>query len=318
MQEAARAMGAMRAWTLFGLIVAAVVLAAPSPCRAQASVPMLEGSAPQGLLAGANTVMEGPFEFTLEGRLGFPTGRLKVGEFPTGSNKLGGGGTPGTLLRLRDLGIDLSETLEGSVALHITPLDAVRASYLYYFLDGSTTVHGPSVVYNGEEFTGGPLRTNADFYRLSLAYERTLLSQAPGEQLIGSVGITYVNLYPTLTGRGQSKGEQGEDFYKQELPVPILGLRWDHPLLPHWLLRASVSGGGLPRVDSLRQEGGTVYLQQSHADVGLRLVYLFGQHAQLEAGYHFTYFFQHETSHEDNNLFELIDNGVQAQLTVRF
>ena len=261
---------------------------------------------------------DGPWEFTLDGRIGFPTGRLKVGEFPTGINKLGGGGTPGTLLRLRDLGIDVSETLEGSVAVHVTPRDAVRGSYLYYFLDGSTTLAGPSVVYNGTEFKPGPLRTNADFYRLSLAYERALLSEPSGEEFIGSVGITYVNLNPTLTGRGQGKGEQGEDFYMQELPVPILGLRWEHPLAPHLLLRAAVAGGGLPRVNSLRQEGGTVYLQQSHADAGLGLVYLIGQHVQLEAGYHFTYFFQHEKSHEDNNLFELIDNGLHAQLTLRF
>ena len=44
----------------------------------------------------------------------------------------------------------------------------------------------------------------------------------------------------------------------------------------------------------------------------------FGPHTQLDVGYHFTYFFQHETSHEDNNLFELIDNSAQVRFTVRF
>lgn len=165
------------------------------------------------------------------------------------------------------------------------------------------------------------------FSRISLAYERTLLSRPSGEHVIGSVGLTYVSLDPTLTGNSpQQPGSSGkthgksnsEDFYRQELPVPILGLRWDHPLGRHWLLRASVSGGGLPRVNSGRREGGTVYLQQSHADAGMGLAYIFGPLAQLDAGYHFTYFFQHEKSHEDNNLFELIDNGAQVRFTVRF
>jgi hypothetical protein len=83
-------------------------------------------------------------------------------------------------------------------------------------------------------------------------------------------------------------------------------------------LRAEVSGGGLPRVDSLRREGGPVYLQQSHADAGIGLAYVFGPHTQAEAGYHFTYFFQHEKSHEDNNVFELIDIGAQVRFTLRF
>jgi hypothetical protein len=265
----------------------------------------------------------GPWEFTLDGRIGAPTGRLKVGEFPPS----GGGATPGTLLRLRTLGIDVSGALEGSAAFHITPRDALRASYLYYFLRGSTTLNGPSVVFNGQEFAAGSLDTNADFYRISLAYERSLVSRPSGEQLVGSVGLTYVQFNPTLTGstppQSASSGEahgksNSEDFYRQELPVPILGLRWDHPLGGHWLLRAEVSGGGLPRVDSLRREGGPVYLQQSHADAGIGLAYLFGPHTQAEAGYHFTYFFQHEKSHEDNNVFELIDNGAQVRFTLRF
>lgn len=309
-------MADLRRWTCFSVIASIVTLSTPPVSLAQVSPDLTSG--------GSNAALVGPWEFTFDGRIGVPTGRLQVGEFPTGSAPRGEG-RPGTLLRLRDLGIDVSGTVEATAAFHFTPRDAVRASYLYYFLRGSTTVTGASVVFNGQEFTAGALDTNADFYRISLAYERTLLSRPSGEQLIGSVGLTYVNLNPTLTGSSPpgSSGEahgpsNSEDFYRQELPVPILGFRWDHPLGRRWLFRASVSGGGLPRVDSGRQEGGTVYLQQSHADAGIGLAYLFGPHTQLDAGYHFTYFFQHEKSPEDNNLFELIDNGVQVRFTVRF
>jgi hypothetical protein len=272
------------------------------------------GGTPEAAAEGSNTLTNERWEVTLDGRLGFPTGRLRVGEFPTGSLKGGGGGSPGSLLRLRTLGIDVSEALEGTVAFHVTPRDAVRASYLYYFLDGGSTPR-VSVVYNGQEFAPGHLRTSADFSRFSLAYERTLLGRPSGEGLIGSAGLTYVSLNPTLTGHGKSNSE---DFYRQELPIPILGLRWEHPFSQRLLLRASVAGGGLPRVDSLRREGGTVYLQQSHADAGAGLAYLLGRHARIELGYDFTYFFQREKSPEDDNLFELIDSGARVRFTVRF
>lgn len=139
-----------------------------------------------------------------------------------------------------------------------------------------------------------------------------------------SVGLSYVNFNPTLTGNSSEGGVEthgrrnSEDFYRQELPVPIAGLRWDHPLGRQLLLRASLAGGGLPRVDSGRKEGGPVYLQQSHADLGLGLAYVLSPHAEIGAGYQFTYFSQHEKSHEDNNFFKLIDNGLQARFTLRF
>jgi hypothetical protein len=71
-------------------------------------------------------------------------------------------------------------------------------------------------------------------------------------------------------------------------------------------------------MNSGRQEGGTVYLQQAQVDTSIGLAYTFGPHAQLEAGYHFTYFTQHEKSHEDNNFFQLFDNGAQVRFTLRF
>jgi len=293
------------------------MLAAPGRCRAEEPSPVI-GVSDDTINA------EGPWEATLEGRLGFPVGRLRVGEFPTGANKAGGGGTPGTLLHLHTLGVDHSEVIDASAAFHFTPRDAVRASFLYYFLDGSTTIHGPSVVYNGQEFTTGSLDTNGDFYRLSLDYERTLFGRPWQHELIGAIGLTYVSLNPKLTGQTKSVGAEShgqsnsEDFFRQELPVPILGLRWTYPLSNRWFLRTSLSGGGLPRVDSGRTEGGPVFLQQAHADLGLALVYRISELAHVEAGYHFSYFFQKESSHEDKNLFELIDNGLAVRVGIRF
>src|SRR2546429_286419 len=122
-------------------------------------------------------------------------------------------------------------------------------------------------------------------------------------------------------GEGPLRGTRlrlHEDLYRRELPVPIVGGRFDIPMGPRFAARATVGGGGLPRVDSGRKEGGTVYLQQIHADAGISVVYAITRALQLDVGYHLTYFYQHEKSHEDDNAFELYDNGLRVGLTIRF
>ena len=245
-----------------------------------------------------------PWEVSLEGRLGFPTGYIRVDENEVHGNRL----------RFSDLGVKLSEAVEGSVAFWLTPRDAIRANYLYYFLRGGDSVDR-TVVYDGNEYKPGHVDANFDFWRVSLAYERVLASVLDGGRLIGSAGLTYVWLNAGLTQGGKTKAE---DFYLQEMPVPILGLHLEAPLAERLGLRASVSGGLLPKVDSLRKEGGTIYTWQSHADAGLALTYTLTKVLAVEAGYNFVYFHQHEKSHEDNNIFELIDNGLRARLTLRF
>jgi hypothetical protein len=305
-----------------GLLTGSFLVVTPILCEAQDRFSLTEDAASDPANVGAKRVLAGRWEFTIDGWIGAPTGRLQVGEFPTGSSKAGG--APGTQLRLSDLGIDVSGALGGTAAFHFTERDAVRVGYQYAFLRGSSTI-AQSVVFNGQEFTAGSLQTNADYWQVSLAYERTLVSRPTGEQLVGSLGLTYTYFNPTLTGssppgtgvepHGRSNSE---DFYRQELPVPILGLRWDHPLGGNWLLHLAVSGGALPRMNSGRQEGGTVYLQQAQVDTSIGLAYTFNSHAQLEAGYHFTYFTQHEQSQEDDNFFQLFDNGAQVRFTLRF
>jgi hypothetical protein len=86
----------------------------------------------------------------------------------------------------------------------------------------------------------------------------------------------------------------------------------------HFGVRTFIDGGGLPPVNSLRKEGGTIYLSQAHADAGLSVTYRITRALEAEAGYRFTYFFQHEKSHEDDNTFELIDNGFRVGLSLRF
>ena len=167
----------------------------------------------------------------------------------------------------------------------------------------------------GQGMSGAELRneihTDADFWRLTLAYERKILQLGPGGTLVGSAGLTYVYFNPKVNGNP-------EDFYLQELPVPVLGLRMDYPLGDRLFFTASLAGGVLPRVDSGRKEGGTVFLQQSHADASLGLTYALTPALHVHASYRLRYFTQHELSHEDNNAFLLLDNGFRLGLSYRF
>jgi hypothetical protein len=289
---------AISAWPLtatFALLLA--VLGRPGPSDAQ-WLPRDQSS--EAALATPDT----RWEVSLEGRVGVPRGYVKVGE-----NEI-----HGAKLRLHeDLGIDVSGALEAGAAFHFTPRDAVRGTFSYYFLDGGTTF-SHATFFNGESFGPERVDTTTDFFRVSLDYERLLMNR-DNFALTGTMGLTYVHLDVTLTGQGHSSPEE---FSRQELPVPILGLRADFPLGDRFRGRAFVAGGGLPPVDSLRKEGGTIYLSQAHGDAGLSLIYRITSALEAEAGYRFTYFYQHEKSHEDDNTFQLIDNGFQAGLRFRF
>ncbi len=83
--------------------------------------------------------------------------------------------------------------------------------------------------------------------------------------------------------------------------------------------RASIGGGGLPRVNSGRKDGGsTVYLEQIHGDAAMALTYAATKNFVFDVGPRMTYFFQHEKSSRTDNAFELIDIGVRAGLTLKF
>ncbi len=213
------------------------------------------------------------WDIALEGQFGVPRGHVKVGE----------NGIDGTRLKLHDdLGIDLSKAAELQVAYHLTARDTLRFSLLSLFLDGTTTPPH-DILFNGSTLLGGTrLDSNIDLYRISLAYERALFSLPAGGMLSGSVGLTYVhlNVVPHGTEVLAVGGErQPEDFWRQELPVPILGLRADYPLIPRLGLTPALSVTG---------------------------------------GYRYSYFTQFEKSHEDDNRFKLSNSALAIGLALRF
>ena len=295
-------------------LIAALVIAGPLTAGAQGRTSDVSSSVSQ---SDTDTPPPGPaleldasrFEFSLGSYLGRPGGYIRASE----------NGLRGNRLRLNDdLGVRVSEAADGAVAFHLTPKDAVRLSFLYYFLRGQGLLDR-SIVFDGDEYRNpGHVTTSADFYRLALAYERTAV--VPGGFLTGSLGLSYLHLDPELTSHptlGPSHSKR-EPFYRQALPVPVVGLRFDIPLGGGFGARASVGGGGLPLVNSGRREGGTVRFEQAQADAAMALTYAFTKNLLLDVGPRLSYFFQHEKSHEEDNAFRFVDYGLRAGLSLKF
>jgi hypothetical protein len=302
----------MGRWTLLAGLGAVLALVAPVSTSAQLrgadfSLIASQRAADAEVVAPAPTLELDPsrFEFSLGAYLGRPGGYVRVGE----------NGGRGSKLRLNeDLNIGLSESADASLAFRFTPRDAVRATFLYYFLRGRGLLDRPAS-FNDEEFTlPVHLTIDADFYRIGLQYERT--AAVPGGFLTGIVGLTYVHLAPKVSGHGHSNTE---DFSREELPVPVVGVRFDIPMGNGFAARASLGGGGLPRVDSGRKEAGsTVYLEQIHGDASMALTYAMTKNLVFDIGPRATYFFQKEKSRTEFNAFELFDVGVRAGVTLKY
>ncbi|RUL74561.1 hypothetical protein [Dyella choica] len=180
------------------------------------------------------------------------------------------------------------------------------------------------VYYNGTTIAPGRLNTITgfqNFIAFDASYWHRLFDVGHGGRLWWSVGATYVMLNFKLNGTiaAHSAGhELREDFYVQELPVPVAGLHLRYPLTDELTFTADVSAGRLPWVNSLRTEGGEIRLAQSNDEALLGFEYRFAEHWQaMLYGFH-RYFGQNERSREDGNVIRLRSNGVGFGLNYTF
>jgi len=246
-----------------------------------------------------------PWETSLKVQLSHPFGYVQVGE-----NQY-----QGDRLTFHDLGVDLMEAVDLGLRYHFTPEDALHVSFQMLFLNGSTTLTR-DVFFNGTKLEGGTTldtTTNfPDFFRITAMYERYLLPFGDRGTFIGRAGMTFVGLNFRLQGTiapGSPGHETKEDFITQELPVPMLGFRFDYPTSDRVTLFASLDGGYLPWINSGRSEGGTVRLTQSQLDALAGVRYAVLDSLSLEAGAQISYYLQHELSHEDDNFIQLSTVG---------
>jgi hypothetical protein len=242
-----------------------------------------------------------------------PSGWVQVRENDIEGTRLTFGG---------DLGIRRRNGVRLDTFKTVSPEAKWQLSVATYTLDATTTISAP-ITFNGATIAPGPLRTATHythFLEFDGSYRHRFLTFGERGGLWGSVGGTFVLLNFTLHGElaPDSLGkETTETFYVQELPVPVLGLHLSYPLGRVWSLTSSATVGGLPRVNSLRHEGGVVRLKQTNDafSVGAsvrRSAWQISVSAFARA------YMQDEQSHEDSNVIHLRDRGLAIGLAHSF
>jgi len=233
----------------------------------------------------------------------------------------------GTRLRFKpDLGIDTVQIPELWASYWLTDHDALQLQFHYFVADGSQFTDGP-VFYNGSSIEGGQTlhASGSPWATLGLYYQRLLLPPSSGIDLRAKLGLEFTYLdfdlgHPRLAPDTVGT-ETREDFNAQELPMPTIGLESRNALSDTLSFETLLLGNWLNHVDSLRTEGGTVYLSQREVQAHARLVY--GDPARLGrlrafVGVGYLYYQQKESSHEDGNFIRLSAPGPELGLAFSF
>ena len=242
---------------------------------------------------------------------------------PTGWVQVRENDIEGTRLSFRDdLGIRRRNGLRLDTFKTMSPKAEWQLSVATYTLDATTSISAP-ITFNGATIAPGPLRTATHythFLEFDGSYRHRFLTFGERGGLWGSVGGTFMLLNFTLHGNpapGSEGKETNETFYVQELPVPVLGLHLSYPLGPAWSLTSSGTIGGLPRVNSLRHEGGVVRLKQTNNAFSLGAS-VRRPHWEVSLSAFTRAYVQDEQSHEDSNVIHLRDRGLAVGLSHMF
>ena len=273
-----------------------------------------------GRPAGADPAASDPrWTLTLDNQSGFvlPNSRVRVREDQI----------LGTELSFGDLGITTPQLPTLTLDVRIQGPNALRARLRYFHVTGETVLAQP-IDFNGATLAPGQnVRTAGDWYSGELLYVRRMRLGDSGWRMNALAGADYTYINITLNSGhaavspGSAGSETKEDFYRQELPLPILGLELSRTLHPHVSLAASVQGGWINHWNSQREEGGTVFLSQSELEAHLRasLVGVRGLGpAEPMVGLFYYYFSQSEVSNEDGNDLHWSAWGPEAGVVFRF
>lgn len=241
----------------------------------------------------------------LAGELSSPNGWVQVRENAIQGTRLHFGS---------DLNVNDMETIRLLAWKPFSDVSELHFGFSTSQLDGHSSTDVP-VYFNGTTIAPGRLDTTThfqDFIAFDASYWHRLMTFGGDGQLWGSVGATYVMLNFKVSGTiaADSVGnELKEDFYVQEMPVPIFGLHLRYPLTDSLRFTADGTWGRLPWVNSFRTEGGEVKTAQTNWEAVFGLEYTLSPHWKLSAYLFHRYYSQDESSHEDGNQIKLNTNG---------
>ncbi|MBI1849436.1 MAG: hypothetical protein HYR85_03725 [Planctomycetes bacterium] len=228
--------------------------------------------------------------------------------------------TEGTRLSLHDLGLNRAETFALGISAPVGEASEVRARVRYYYLTG----HGnfdDSVVFNGVTYDPGKINADPLFFDVRVDYRGDVLDFGDGGHLrfIAGADFKYLNFATSGHTAATSGGhDKSENFWRQELPLPSLGLDVQIPLSKVVDVTGEAFGFRILRWDSLRNEGGTIYLSQDDFEASLGLKFHVSPWCDIGVGARFDYFSMNEQSNEDGNRFLMRDVGLFANASLSF
>jgi hypothetical protein len=229
--------------------------------------------------------------------------------------------TEGTRLPLKDLGLDSAEAF--SLLLDQRLTDDSRLSWrARWFQAAGSSSFDHEVVFNAVSYEANTtIRSRAELGDLTFHYECDLFHFAEGGSLALLAGckFTYLNFVMRGTEAADTSGhDQKEDFWKQSLPLPSLGLRVDWPLTPTQRLYAEGFAWRAIGWNTLRSEGGTVWLTQDDFEASAGWTWRFQPKWELTVGARFDYLAIDEQSHEDGNVILMRSFGPFVAISLRF
>ena len=255
----------------------------------------------------------------------------------------------GSALHLRDdLGVDTLQMPTLNLNYWFDQLNGLEFQFRYLALYGSEPLLPPPVTFNGDLILPGQnINLNGTtWFTAGLFYERrispwlyahsgNLPEFLRGWDLRPKIGLEFVYLdvqinngHPhdvsahvsSSSSSGSTLDARGR-WQDQELPVPTIGIEARREWFEHFDLEIAAQGAWINKWDSLRSEGGTVYLSQSTFDTHWRLIYnnpqqLWGIRPFL--GWTYYYYRQAETSGGIGNLMRLQSYGPELGASYSF
>jgi len=283
--------------------------------RIASAIPFLLALVPLARPLAAQDSARAPrWELAAEFRAGAPSGWVQVRENSVAGTRLEMGPT---------LDVHRIAAAELSATLHPGGPTRVEFSIASFTLDGTATP-SRNIDFNGATLAAGaPLATRTDFpHYLAFTVTGTHDVAHPGNGALGvTAGLSFVALTFVLEGTltpTSATRETQEDFVTQELPVPILGAEYRAPLGARWRFDARLTGGWLPWVNSLRQEGGTVTITQTELQGAVRFRYAASRSVGTWLEARATSFTQDEQSTEDGNQIVMRTFTIGAGVAWRF
>jgi len=227
-------------------------------------------------------------------------GQVRVGE-PSPSTPLGLGD---------DLGIDSAwvYSLDVSGTAGAKNRLAFKAESLS--MSGSETFDKTVTFDEGSFPPGSSPKADPRFYLFDAEYVRLFGDMSRTSHWFLTAGLVHAYLDFRL-------GDQSEDFYRQEVPMPLLGGGWELTTAHGWL-QGAAKGFQYNHLNTGEKEGSTVYLDQSMVDVWAGWIGSISPRVRYSAGYRFFSFSQTENSSEDYNDFHCHLNALTASLSFRF